>query len=642
MQMSQFLAVVFVAAFGLPRGVSSEDGSDLPECTSCSPMDSFDEVLSLQIIPHAAEPQLFLGRFGFSIDAQLSPQFRADHFDLFPKPIGKFLNAHPALVAFEASLTQGRWKNEEWGSAPREFRPPGAVLVAAINSSEAHEVEDSWKFLISALSGSLCASFEGMDPAHKQWAEPVSVPWAAPGQQQRFSTLPYEPVCTENLTPWLKLLPCGGRRGLGALLAPVAVAESPFVSLSLSAIVHATRVELRASLDIVLPLHPQKAGLAAWFGDGADAKFTACFAAQRSTVRLLRAPGGLDQAASTSIAEVSTADFAAMEQSGKEWLELPGAQSNEVKPWLAAQSTGGGTGLAVLRDVLSQEGQSERTHGRYLLRFSNAGIRRRVSFMDQLPFFLRPLWHTFYVTFQRPGGELEELRGVAAMRRVGLTFVPPDGPRRPTEVFLTADVPSGGVVNIFLHVQKAFVQLREFSYACEKGFDVGSAAWLELELPDGDAAAKSGVAEVSTADFIASLALEGQPGAAGRLRFTEGLLILVPMPDFSMPFNVIALSATAVTFFFGSLFRLTAAGRLPHWVLKKDVKPKRGCAFWTRRLLIVLIIGGLYQLHVTEVATLRMLHTMLPEEALGIEAKDIVETLEYVKDKLDSTFGSGH
>jgi hypothetical protein len=30
--------------------------------------------------------------------------------------------------------------------------------------------------------------------------------------------LPKEPLCTENLTPWLKLLPCGGKAGLAALL----------------------------------------------------------------------------------------------------------------------------------------------------------------------------------------------------------------------------------------------------------------------------------------------------------------------------------------------------------------------------------------------------------------------------------------
>merc|ERR1711920_137123 len=78
-------------------------------------------------------------------------------------------------------------------------------------------------------------------------------------------------------------------------------------------------------------------------------------------------------------------------------------------------------------------------------------------------------------------------------------------------------------------------------------------------------------------DFVRSLALSApwEPtnlASSWRLRFTQGLLVLVPMPDFSMPFNVIALSSTALTFFFGSIFRLTAAGRHPHWVLKKDVK----------------------------------------------------------------------
>merc|ERR1712093_138893 len=76
------------------------------------------------------------------------------------------------------------------------------------------------------------------------------------------------------------------------------------------------------------------------------------------------------------------------------------------------------------------------------------------------------------------------------------------------------------------------------------------------------------------------------------LRFTQGLIILVPMPDFSMPFNVIALSATALTFFFGSIFRLTAAGRLPHWVLKKeDVLPTRR---WPKALFRALLLGVMF------------------------------------------------
>merc|ERR1719263_387324 len=97
-------------------------------------------------------------------------------------------------------------------------------------------------------------------------------------------------------------------------------------------------------------------------------------------------------------------------------------------------------------------------------------------------------------------------------------------------------------------------------------------------------------------DFVTSLAPTrvgdmSTRGAGWRLRFTEGLLVLVPMPDFSMPFNVVALSATALTFFFGSIFRLTAAGRLPHWVLKKEnVEPGRR---WIKSLWRALLIGAL-------------------------------------------------
>jgi phosphatidylinositol glycan class T len=36
----------------------------------------------------------------------------------------------------------------------------------------------------------------------------------------RHATLPGEGVCTENLTPFTKLLPCAARSGLGGLLAP--------------------------------------------------------------------------------------------------------------------------------------------------------------------------------------------------------------------------------------------------------------------------------------------------------------------------------------------------------------------------------------------------------------------------------------
>ena len=34
----------------------------------------------------------------------------------------------------------------------------------------------------------------------------------------RYASIPNEIVCTENLTPWIKLLPCGKNKGLSQLL----------------------------------------------------------------------------------------------------------------------------------------------------------------------------------------------------------------------------------------------------------------------------------------------------------------------------------------------------------------------------------------------------------------------------------------
>ena len=50
----------------------------------------------------------------------------------------------------------------------------------------------------------------------------------------RFASVPNEIVCTENLTPWIKLLPCGKHRGLGKLFTnPYKLFEAHYVSTNL-------------------------------------------------------------------------------------------------------------------------------------------------------------------------------------------------------------------------------------------------------------------------------------------------------------------------------------------------------------------------------------------------------------------------
>lgn len=50
----------------------------------------------------------------------------------------------------------------------------------------------------------------------------------------RYSMLPRENVCTENLTPWKKLLPCGEQGGLARLLNAIKLLSSHYFSLALN------------------------------------------------------------------------------------------------------------------------------------------------------------------------------------------------------------------------------------------------------------------------------------------------------------------------------------------------------------------------------------------------------------------------
>ena len=50
----------------------------------------------------------------------------------------------------------------------------------------------------------------------------------------RHGILAGENVCTENLTPWKKLLPCEGKRGLGSLLNARSIHRTSYHSIGLT------------------------------------------------------------------------------------------------------------------------------------------------------------------------------------------------------------------------------------------------------------------------------------------------------------------------------------------------------------------------------------------------------------------------
>lgn len=120
------------------------------------------------------------------------------------------------------TLTEGQWKHNKWGY-PILDAAPGAELYAWF-SPHVTNVDMQWRKLSATLSGLFCASLNFIDafntivPQMAMWPMGVMNYNKNVTSQLRYATLPREIVCTENLTPWKKLLPCESSHGFSSLL----------------------------------------------------------------------------------------------------------------------------------------------------------------------------------------------------------------------------------------------------------------------------------------------------------------------------------------------------------------------------------------------------------------------------------------
>ena len=96
-----------------------------------------------------------------------------------------------------------------------------------------------WIALTNALAGLFCASLNFVDST-RTISPALSFPPSGdhPAHVVKnlhlfHGALPREPVCTENLTPFLKLLPCKGRAGISSLLDGHRLFDSQWQAMAL-------------------------------------------------------------------------------------------------------------------------------------------------------------------------------------------------------------------------------------------------------------------------------------------------------------------------------------------------------------------------------------------------------------------------
>ncbi len=157
---------------------------------------------------------------------------------MFPKSLGDIVSKFK-LDELKISLSQGTWKHDKWGM-PTISAPSGSQLWGLFQSDLPKNLVDQyWIQSSRTLSGFFGLSInldETPNTVKPKYLNLVSGNTTSANLENlRYVSIPNEIVCTENLTPWLKLLPCGRNKGIAELFKHIQkLFESQYLLVDLS------------------------------------------------------------------------------------------------------------------------------------------------------------------------------------------------------------------------------------------------------------------------------------------------------------------------------------------------------------------------------------------------------------------------
>jgi len=572
--------------------------------------DGFGEELLVRPLP---DGHVLLHFHFLSVSRAGGVDHAALHSRGFPRRVAEVLSESRAS-SFALTLGRGTWEPDSWGEPPAPA-PPGGAVSAVWHAGESEAaVQEGWQALTHGLGGLFCASLGQLAQPGEAFSPRASLGGAG---TRRFGQLPREPVCTENLAPWLAALPCADAAGLAQLLRERGVSlGARYFSLALradagggdGADAQAAQPRLQHTLSLVLapPRHSHStlslASLAR-LGRG-SAPWRPCVAAERSRVhfavptssgwappqqqqqplsqlqrgaweRLLSYDASLSGNASLAHLRLSLPGAPSTTRTGAAAPPLGVPRWSAAPPgaWRAASHLSGRGDSA--RGLVLELFRTELDHGDD---GDTPGNNLTVTLLQILPHWCRPRFHTLRVSVDGAPA------GLGAQSQV----VPPRM-RAPGLLDLQLSLaPAFRHLRLSLQFQVAHGRLDDFPADAQRGADLAPARFAVVTHSAAAAAACS-EAQAALSPLLCALA-GGRPGSgdahqwvgeyseAGSLPkrvvlYTSGLLLPLPSPDASMPFNVVCFVCTCVALLHASLLSaLTERPGLAHRALKAEAR----------------------------------------------------------------------
>ncbi|KAB2571227.1 GPI transamidase component GPI16 [Lasiodiplodia theobromae] len=517
-----------------------------------------------------------LASFNFRSNASAS-SFEHQNFRYFPRSLGQILqHAHTKELHLRFSL--GRWDAEQWGARPWNGAREGGTgveLWAWVDAETEEQANARWLTLANALSGLFCASVNFIDATKTirpvKSFPPERYPPAESLENLHLlhGTLPHEVVCTENLTPFLKLLPCKGKSGVSSLLDGHKLFDASWQTMSIDVRPVCPDdgsecvLQMEQVVDMVLDIDrskrprdnpiPRPKPIEEIPCDQSKPypQHDSCFPLEATSEPAwslnevfgrpikgacpLTAEGPASETVCINVQperEIKIETSAKYREAKYEdgllrCYELPtGADFDLVLPeqtvestiplaqpplYAARSITGYGQERGGLQSVLTNPSETSSVD---------------LIYLESLPWFMRTYVHTLRAFVTSGDSKVECPECIKE-----IFYRPAVDRSRGTHLELMLTVPANSTLTLTYDFEKAILRYTEYPPDANRGFDVAPAV---IRLLDHAADSNS----------------------RGVYLRTTSLLLPLPTPDFSMPYNVIILTSTVMALGFGSVFNI--------------------------------------------------------------------------------------
>lgn len=469
-----------------------------------------------------------------------------NHFDLFPAEIAKLIT-DKRIEELRFSLSKGNWKIKQWGYPLRDTTP-GVELNVWFSETNA-KPDRNWKEITDYLSGKFCASINSIDKTTSTSPKFLLQPKFAKNLTSNFySSLPDETVCTENLTPWKKILPCYSKAGLSSLLNSVFILNSNYFSISvdleqfcLDGLCKDKGVVLKQTVSVVFnPLiknqNKQSWSLIKLFGLSVRKP---CWLAKESRILI-------------DITSNSTDNLNTLTPPHKNTIERVELLNNrrtyavyDLNEFFSLNPTADKFNVASIYSNTHKHLPTSRLDARTLIYadrffvdngFFDGKIKCKITnnldkdvnviYFETLPWYLRFYLHTLKIESHNSKTG-QKLTQSDSSKRL-LHYQAGKSKEKQYHLELRLNLPAKSTTTISFDVDKVFLKWTDYPPDANRGVYVGSSI---IEIVSNE---------------IQQFRITTQP-----------LLIGLPTPDFSMPYNVICLVSTVLSLCFAPIHNFT-------------------------------------------------------------------------------------